>query len=174
MDRKFYREKNAKSIPAATIIKPSKEELLVLLQEKLHEKFDQIKVINNKKMREKYLKNKNKYELSLTMPEQKVINLLTERVCIDIYEVLQTLSKLKQINLSSNEKYNYKDLTIANKMQMAANDNVLTNIPELFNLLINLCLNHNFSLEDIEISMKNVQGKEGSFENGLIVEITKS
>ena len=174
MDRKFYREKNAKSIPAATIIKPSKEELIILLQEKLHEKINQIKVINNKKMREKYLKNKNKYELSLTMPEQKVKNILTERVCIDIYEILQTLSKLKQINLSSNEKYNYKDLTIANRMQTVANDNVLTNIPELFKLLINLCLNHDFSLENIEILMKNVQDKEGSFENGLIIEPAKS
>jgi hypothetical protein len=174
MYRKFYREKNAKSILGAKLIQPTKEELLVLLQEKLHEKFEQIKVINNKKMREKYLKNKNKYELSFTMPEQKVKNLLTERVCIDIYEILQILSKLKPINLNLSKKYNYKDLTIANKMQMAANDNVLTNIPELFNLLINLCLNHNFSLEDIEISMKNVQYKEGSFENGLIVEITKS
>ena len=174
MDRKFYREKNAKSIPTATIIKPSKEELIILLQEKLHEKINQIKVINNKKMREKYLKNKNKYELSLTMPEQKVKNILTERVCIDIYEILQTLSKLKQINLSSNEKYNYKDLTIANRMQTVANDNVLTNIPELFKLLINLCLNHDFSLENIEILMKNVQDKEGSFENGLIIEPAKS
>ena len=174
MDRKFYREKNAKSIPAATIIKPSKEELIILLQEKLHEKINQIKVINNKKMREKYLKNKNKYELSLTMSEQKVKNLLTERVCIDIYELLQTLSKLKQINLSSNEKYNYKDLTIANRMQTVANDNILTNIPELFKLLINLCLNHDFSLENIEILMKNVQDKEGSFENGLIIEPAKS
>ena len=174
MYRKFYREANAKSIFGAKLIQPTKEELLVLLQEKLQEKIHQIKVINNKKMREKYLKNKNKYALSLTIPEFEVKQVLMERVCIDIYEILQTFAKLKQINISFVKKYNYKDFTIANKMQMVSNDDILTNIPELFGLLINLCSNHDFSLKNIEILMKNIQNKEGSFEKGLIVDITKS
>lgn len=170
MDKKFYREKNAKSIPQATITKPSNEELIILLQDKLQEKINQIKVINNKKMREKYLKNKNKYTLSLTMPEIEVISILTERVCVDIYEILQTLAKLKHIDLNLTTKYNYKDYNIANKMQIAANKDILTNLPQLFALCVNLCLNHNFSLENIEILMKNIQNQEGSFENGFIVE----
>lgn len=167
---KFYREKNALKIKDAKVINPSQDELVVLLQNKLYEKIEHIKVINNKKMREKYLKNKNKCIDSLTMPEFEVKKLLTERVCVDIFELVISLSGLENSPLKSNSISNATtDASIAKQMEMALNNTNAGYLNTIFSLLLNLCNNYNFSIEDISKKQKVIEDTEGSFLNGKIV-----
>ena len=174
MDKKFFREKNAFKIKDAIIQSPTESELILLVKEKLNEKIEQIRVINNKKMREKYLKNKNKYELSLTMSELEVKKLLTERVCIDIFELINTLSALENSPLKPSLALDTTtDVLIAKQMKIALNSAKKDYLDTIFALLLALCNNYNFKLTKIETKQKEVEHNEGSFLKGKIVYLNK-
>ena len=158
MKTKFFREKNAKSIKNVEISKPKIDELLLLLNEKLDEKFRHIETIKNKNLRNEYLKKKNKFEQSLLMTEEEITSLLMERVCVDIFELITTIAKLKNISLNFKNKYDSLQIQ-DDKFDLQSN----------LNKLLLICKNYHFSLKFIEHQMNLVIEKEGSFENGLIV-----
>lgn len=171
---KFYREKNAKSIKDAKKRVPSRQELIENLILKLKEKTNHIEVIKNKSLRDEYLKKKNKYEQSLEVSEEKIISLLMERVSIDIYELLITLSKIINIKLSfENKKTKVTNTINKNMLKLISNlyNDSLKNdaLQKIANVFTCLLKNYNFSLEHIEKQMKCVIKKEGSFEKGLLV-----
>lgn len=169
---KFYREKNAKSIKAAKKRLPTHQELIENLILKLKEKVNHIEVIKNKQLRDEYLKKKNKYELSQNMKESEIISLLMERVLVDIYELLITLSKIFniKINFESKKIINNINTNMLNELAKIYNESLKNDaIKNLSNILSYLLFEYNFSLSHIEKQMKLIIKKEGSFEKGMLV-----
>lgn len=169
---KFYREKNAKSIKGAKKRFPSHQELIENLILKLKEKINHIEVVKNKQLRDEYLKKKNKYELSQNMKESEIISLLMERVLVDIYELLITLSKILNIktNFKNKKIINNINTNMLNELANIYNESLKNDaIQNLSNLLSYLLYEYNFSLRHIESQMKLTIKKEGSFEKGMLV-----
>ena len=89
---------------------------------------------------------------------------------MDIFELVSSLSGLKNSPLKSNSISNATtDASIAKQMEITLNKANAGYLNTIFSLLLNLCNNYNFSIEDISKKQKAIEDTEGSFLNGKIV-----
>lgn len=174
---KFFRKKNAESIKDNyEIITPSKKELEELLRDKLAEKLQMIDVVFDKQIRERYLKRKNKV-IERGITERQIQKQIGIRVLVDFYDLLDSLSRLKGVNLNKNtaNKELLKTKTqIKNKMMEVVSMIGVRNhyedyLNELEEALCSFANILEISHEEIQSEQKKIEEKEGSFFEGRIV-----
>lgn len=171
---KFFREKNALSINNAITRTPSKNELIFEHINKLKDKAMHIKTICNKALRDQYLKNKKMYEKSLKMSQKMIKDLLFERVCIDILELVLNLSTLTHTKITPTTNTSHTEIEIADNIltaisQFDTENGYFEPITTIYQQLVSLCNINNFSVQDLTDKMNLIIEAEGSFLTGLYV-----
>ena len=171
----FFREKNADSIKVKLRKIPKKEDLEILLLEKLKDKANHIKTIEDVKLRKDYLVSKNKWEKANDLPEFEVKRFLVKRLSVDIFQLILDICKV----------YNFKLDFVCGKTLKNTEDNIrkeLIDCIEIFknnknenviNLMYNLLLSYinifGFDIIDIDKLRQEVEDKEGNYYKGKIV-----
>ncbi len=176
MERKFFRELNSNKISNAKITAPSKEELKMLLIEKLKQKAKHIDVLLNKAEQEAYLLKKGKLEEASKLSDAEINQFLAKRLITDIYQLFIDLCKVFNEKVQINPEY--KSTLNAKEIQKELDwccEKLLTKktkselLVEISNSVIVLCTLYNLSFNEIEETQKEIEQKEGSYYNGKIV-----